>query len=129
VENQNGGGGEFSLALAGVRHSRSAWGRLWLGELQGIEVMGLASGGAISRCLPSTTSAIPTDQMDDDFEVERVATAAQSVFNSAHAKLLYRADVFWARASIGEETLRVWLETYQISRTFRKRGIVELDLP
>lgn len=38
------------------------------------------------------------------------------------------SDVFWARASIGEEVLQMWLETYQNSRSFRKRGIVELEL-
>jgi hypothetical protein len=28
----------------------------------------------------------------------------------------------------GNETLNIWLETYKISRTFRKRDIVELEL-
>ena len=37
-----------------------------------------------------------------------------------------RSDVFWARASIGEEVLHLW--TYQTSRNFRNRGIVELEL-
>ena len=42
---------------------------------------------------------------------------------------LRRLGFFWARASIGDEVLDLWLETYQISRSFRKRGIVELELP
>ena len=67
--------------------------------------------------------------MDDDFEVDRVAPPAQEVFDATQAKLRFESDVFWARASIGEEVLQLWLETYQISRTFRKRGIVELELP
>ena len=29
----------------------------------------------------------------------------------------------------GAEVLRIWLDTYQTSRSFRKRGIVELELP
>jgi hypothetical protein len=45
------------------------------------------------------------------------------------AKLLYEMDVFWAQASIGNDVLNLWLDTYQISRSFRKRGIVELKLP
>lgn len=67
--------------------------------------------------------------MDDDFEVERIAPIAQPIFDSVKARLLFESDVFWARASIGEEILDLWLETYQISRGFRKRGIVELRLP
>jgi len=45
------------------------------------------------------------------------------------AKLLFQSDVFWARASIGRELLDLWLDTYQTSRSFRKRGIVDLELP
>ena len=67
--------------------------------------------------------------MDEDFEVERIALPSRAVFDSVRAKLLFESDVFWARASIGEEVLHLWLETYQTSRDFRKRGIVELELP
>jgi hypothetical protein len=67
--------------------------------------------------------------MDENFEVNRIAGPAQQVFDSTRAKLLFQADVFWARASIGDEVLGIWLDTYQTSRSFRKRGIVELELP
>jgi len=67
--------------------------------------------------------------MDEDFEVERIAAPAQIVFDAVRAKLLFESDVFWARASIGAEVLGLWLDTYQTSKTFRKRGIVELELP
>jgi hypothetical protein len=66
--------------------------------------------------------------MDDDFEVESIPLRAQAVFDSVRAKLLFESDVFWARSSIGKEALQLWLETYQTSRAFRKRGIVELEL-
>jgi hypothetical protein len=66
--------------------------------------------------------------MEDDFEVDSIAAAAQAIFDSARAKLLFESDVFWARSSIGRELLDLWLETYQTSRSFRKRGIVELEL-
>ena len=66
---------------------------------------------------------------DEDFEVEGIAAPAQAVFDSVRAKLLFESDVFWARASIGHEVLDLWLDTYQTSRSFRKRGIVELELP
>jgi hypothetical protein len=67
--------------------------------------------------------------MDEDFEVERVPASTQAVFDSVRARLLFESDVFWARASIGDEMLDLWLDTYQISRSFRRRGIVELELP
>ena len=67
--------------------------------------------------------------MSEDFEVDRLAASAQAVFDSTRAKLLFQSDVFWARVSIGDEVLNVWLDTYQTSRDFRKRGIVELVLP
>lgn len=51
------------------------------------------------------------------------------MFDSVRAKLMFEADVFWARASIGDEILQIWLQTYQISRTYQKRAIVELELP
>jgi hypothetical protein len=66
--------------------------------------------------------------MDEDFEVDEIAAPAQAVFDSVRAKLLFESDVFWARASIGQEVLDLWLDTYRTSRSFRKRGIVELEL-
>jgi hypothetical protein len=66
--------------------------------------------------------------LDQDFEVERVSAAAQVVFDSVRAKLLFEADVFWSRSSIGNEILDLWLDTYQTSRNFQRRGIVELEL-
>jgi predicted nucleotidyltransferase len=67
--------------------------------------------------------------MDADFEAARMPASAQAVFDSVRAKLLFESDVFWARVSIGDEMLDLWLDTYQISRSFRKRGIVEVKLP
>jgi len=80
-----------------------------------------------------TTKPAPKDLdilliMDESFEVERIAPSAKEVFDSARAKLRFESDVFWARASIGEEVLQLWLQTYQTSKSFRKRGIVELEL-
>jgi hypothetical protein len=67
--------------------------------------------------------------MDEDFEAARMPAAAQAVFDSVRAKLLFESDVFWARVSIGHEMLDLWLDTYQISRSFRKRGLAEVKLP
>ena len=66
--------------------------------------------------------------MDESFTVDLIVEPAQAVFDAVRARLLFQADVFRARESIGQEMLSLWLETYQISRSFRKRGIVELEL-
>jgi hypothetical protein len=67
--------------------------------------------------------------MSEDFEVDRLPASVQAIFDSTRAKLLFQSDVFWARASIGDKLLDLWLDTYQTSRSFGKRGIVELELP
>ena len=63
------------------------------------------------------------------YRVAMLPLFVRAVFDSVRAKLLFESDVFWSRASIGESVLNLWLETYQTSRRFRKRGIVELELP
>jgi hypothetical protein len=65
--------------------------------------------------------------LSEDFEVEQVAEPARIVFDALQARLMFAADVFWARVSIGEEILDLWLDAYQMSRNFTKRGIVELE--
>ena len=80
-----------------------------------------------------TAKSVPKDLdilliMDEGFEVGEMPVPAQVVFDSRQAKQMFEADVFWARAAIGQEILDLWLDTYQISRSFQKRGIVELEL-
>lgn len=111
--------------------------RLWLfGRFRAL--VGLAaSTGPLRRVFIwgsfVTIKPVPKDVdtlliMDEDFEVEGVPVPARVLFDSIHSKLLFESDVFWARASIGEEVLQLWLDTYQTSRNFGKRGIVELEL-
>jgi len=112
--------------------------RVWLsGRLQALVAL-VANTGKLRRVFVwgSFVTAKPPPKdldilliVDEAFEVERIDSPAQAVFNSTRAKILFEADVFWARTSIGAEILETWLETYQISRSFRKRGIVELELP
>jgi hypothetical protein len=66
--------------------------------------------------------------MDEDFEVDALPLNSLAVFDAVREKLLFEADVFWARASIGDEVLQVWLDTYQISRAYRKRGNCGIEL-
>jgi hypothetical protein len=112
--------------------------RLWL-SIRLRALVGLAATtGKLRRVFVwgsfVTTKPAPRDLdilliMDENFEVDDVAGSARDVFDSMRAKLLFESDVFWARASIGDEVLGLWLDTYQTSRSFRKRGIVELELP
>lgn len=65
-----------------------------------------------------TAKAAPNDIdilliMEENFDVDRVPTPAQPIFDSARAKLLFKSDVFWGRSSIGPELLDLWLDTYQ----------------
>lgn len=112
--------------------------RVWLfGRLEALVALA-ASTGKLQRIFVwgSFVTAKPSPRdldilliLSDDFELGAVTGPCQALFDSTRAKLLFESDVFWARRSIGEETLALWLETYQTSRAFRKRGIVELRLP
>jgi len=124
---------EFSTRF-GASTPRRKW---LLGRLRAVLSLA-ASTGKLRRIFVwgsfVTAKASPRDidlllVLDEEFEVQYLPVAAQAVFDSVRARLLYESDVFWARASIGDETLHTWLETYQVSRDFRKRGIVELELP
>jgi hypothetical protein len=112
--------------------------RIWLsGRLRALVELATASGklrrvfiwGSFVTAKPAPRDVDILLIMDADFEVEQTVVPAQIVFDSVRSKLQFESDVFWARASIGDEILELWLETYQTSRTFRKRGIVELELP
>jgi hypothetical protein len=87
------------------------------------------SGGSFVTAKPAPRDLDILLVMSEDFEVDRISAPAQAVFDSAWAKLVFQADVFWARSSIGHELLDLWLDTYQTSRSFRRRGIVEPELP
>ena len=64
--------------------------------------------------------------MSKGFSVDEVSEEASRLFDYARARILFNADVFWANESIGEETINLWLETYQMTREFEPRGIVEV---
>jgi hypothetical protein len=112
--------------------------RAWLaGRLRALVELAAMNGkllrifiwGSFVRAKPAPKDLDTLPIVHEDFEVDGVAAPAQVVFDSVQAKLLFEADVFWARSSIGREVLDLWLDTYQTSRSFRKRGIVELELP
>jgi hypothetical protein len=66
--------------------------------------------------------------MTSDFDLEHAPEGCKMIFEHVQARISFNADVFWTRASIGESTLELWLDTYQTARDFKRRGIVEVIL-
>ena len=131
------------MHLAGWQEFQARFGgsssrRVWLsGRLRALLELAATSGklrrvfiwGSFVTAKPAPRDLDILPIMEEDFEVDDVAAPAEAAFDSVRARLLFESDVFWARASIGQEVLDLWLDTYQTSRSFRKRGIVELELP
>jgi hypothetical protein len=61
-------------------------------------------------------------------EVPDLPTEAQVVFDHVQARLRFQADVFWTKTSIDQQVLRLWLDTYQVGKDFKRRGIVEVSV-
>jgi len=111
--------------------------RKWLGERLR-EVIALAkSTGKVERIFIwgsfVTAKESPNDVdillvMSEDFQIETVPEECKHLFDCIRARVKFNADVFWSKASIGEDTLSLWLETYQLTRDFKRRGIVEVKL-
>lgn len=109
--------------------------REWLGQ-RSRELLSLAKAtGKLERVYVwgSFVSAkeLPNDVdlpllMSAEFRLEDVPDDSKVVFGSARAKMRFQADVFWSESSIGEETIPLWLDTYQTTRAFTRRGIVEV---
>lgn len=66
--------------------------------------------------------------MAADFESSEVSGEAELLFDHLKAKMRFTADVFWARESLPPDILQFWLETYQITKDFLERGIIEVRL-
>jgi len=66
--------------------------------------------------------------MSEDFQIETVSEECKHLFDYIRARVKFNADIFWSKVSIGEDTLSLWLETYQLTRDFKRRGIVEVKL-
>jgi len=64
--------------------------------------------------------------MKEDFVVDKMNLEVKKVFDYVQGRIAFNADIFWAKSSIGEETINLWLETYQMTRDFESRGIVEV---
>lgn len=63
--------------------------------------------------------------MSKDFDLDNVTPEVKKVFNYVEGRIAFNADIFWTKSSVGEKTITMWLETYQMTRDFEPRGIVE----
>ena len=66
--------------------------------------------------------------MRDDFEVDTNPPQVKGVFDYVQGRIAFNADIFWTKSSIGQEAIDLWLETYQMTRDFESRGIVEVTI-
>ena len=111
------------------RFGGSSLRRVWLlGRLRSLIELA-ATSGQLRRCFVwgsfVTAKPAPGDLdvlliMSEEFEVDRLTSPAQDAFDATLAKLRFEADVFRARASISHDALDLWLDTYQVSRSFSK---------
>ena len=67
--------------------------------------------------------------MAADFDLTQVPDSLRLLFDYPQARIRFRADVFWTKATMSADILAVWLDTYQIGKDFRRRGIVEVIIP
>ena len=67
--------------------------------------------------------------MKATFDLEKISKNNTVIFDHVAARIRFHMDIFWSKADIGKETLNIWLETYQIAKDFKRRGIVEVKLP
>jgi len=109
--------------------------RKWLGERLREIFLLAKSTGKLERVLVwgSFVSAkeSPNDidillLMSKDFQLENVSEECKNLFDYVRSRVRFHADIFWSKASIGEDTLRLWLDIYQTAKDFKRRGIVEV---
>ncbi len=63
--------------------------------------------------------------MTADFDLDQLPGERKVLFDYAQARIRFHADVFWTKVSIGQETLDLWLGTYQLGKDFKRKGIVK----
>lgn len=109
--------------------------RQWLGERLRDLLKTAKSTGKLERVFLwgsfVTSKESPNDLdvllvMAADFNLEQVPRDCRGLFSHTRARIRFTADVFWTKASISQETLDLWLDTYQLGKDLRRRGIVEV---
>jgi hypothetical protein len=64
--------------------------------------------------------------MSDDFQLEKVSEDCKILFDNVRARVRFHMDIFWSKSSIDTGILQLWLDTYQMTKDFKRRGIVEV---
>ena len=64
--------------------------------------------------------------MKENFVVDKMDLEVKKVFDYVQGRIAFNTDIFWTKSSIGKEMINLWLETYQMTRDFESRGIVEV---
>lgn len=117
--------------------SSSSARRKWLGDRMRELLALIKSTGQLDRIFVwgSFVSAkeSPNDVdmlllMKETFQLERIAEDSRVIFDHVAARIRFHTDIFWSKSAIGEETLRLWLDTYQMTKDFKRRGIVEVKI-
>lgn len=109
--------------------------RKWLiGSLEKIIELAKSTGGlervviwgsfVSNRELPNDIDLLLI--MKEDFDINKANPDVRKIFDYAQGRIAFNADIFWTKSSIGEDTINLWLETYQMTRDFKPRGIVEV---
>jgi hypothetical protein len=65
---------------------------------------------------------------DATFEDADLMGPGSDLFDHERPRLRFHADVFWVRETIGQSAIDLIVDTYQVARDKRRRGIVELNL-
>ena len=66
--------------------------------------------------------------MRGDFDLDANPPEVKRIFDYVQGRIVFNADIFWTKSSIGEEAIGLWIETYQMTRDFESRGIVEVTI-
>jgi hypothetical protein len=111
--------------------------RKWLGESLR-EILRLAKAtGKLERAFIFGSFVTAVESPNDldlilvvapDFKLEALTQEYRDVFDYGRARVRFTADIFWTKSSIGSQVLKLWLDTYQMTREYRNRGIVEVIL-
>jgi hypothetical protein len=117
--------------------SSSSARRKWLGDRMRELLALIKSTGQLDRIFVwgSFVSAkeSPNDLdilllMKETFQLERICEDSKVIFDHVAARIRFHIDIFWSKSTIGEKTLHLWLDTYQIAKDFKRRGIVEVKI-
>ena len=117
--------------------SSSSARRKWLGDRMRELLALIKSTGQLDRIFVwgSFVSAkeSPNDLdilllMKETFQLEKISEDSKVIFDHVAARIRFHIDIFWSKSTIGEKTLHLWLDTYQIAKDFKRRGIVEVKI-